>query len=196
LPIQLSDFGFGLNEDPTLEVRSALTRTCLENLNRAHDAFLKARALGDPAAPLAAAELKTSEEFLGNFAELLDWLYPARKAMSVEEALTQAQSWQQNGVPSDFVIEMFPRLLKRDIGAPHKRELYIAAFELQLRSKDMSLGKVTRKLCPCGGEHGPKCEQNLKAGIRSLKRLLRKYAPDLLSRYEALHPDRAKKVNG
>ena len=70
----------------------------------------------------------------------------------------------------------------------------------------MSLGKAARKLYPAMTREEivtSRIEQNLKAGIVDLKKLLRKHAPDLVSRYVELHPNRAslgtgapKKVNG
>ena len=198
MPFQLSTFGW--RDDANFPVQSALYRACIDNYNAAEAAIAKAVALRDQPGtkPAVLAEMKTAKQLFNNCRDLLGWVYPRMEPMSMREALTRTRHLEEGGSSSEFVGRIFLRLQKRDMGAPRKLEtkLVVMAFELLLQSKDWSLGRVTRKLCPCGADHNTKCEQTFKAGIRALKKLLRKYAPELVLRYDVLHPDRSKKVNG
>jgi hypothetical protein len=133
-----------------------------------------------------------------NLKQILPWVYPPRKPLGFTDALSRVEVLRQAGLESDEVEKVFRILQKRRVGAPPKRrKSFIAAFEFMLQSKENSLGQAKRRFCPCGKEkHTVKCERSLKAGIHDLKKMLHKYAPDLVSRYSVLHPDRAKKVNG
>jgi hypothetical protein len=127
-----------------------------------------------------------------NVHELSRWVY-RRKALPIEEALDKAQAFKELG--DKWVEDMQSRLQKLPQGKPpRKRQAHISAFEFMLHSKKNSLGMAVQKFCPCGQKHEPECYQQFKAGIHSLTKMLRKYAPDLVARYDALHPDRAKKA--
>jgi hypothetical protein len=131
-------------------------------------------------------------------AELMRWIYPPREPVSQTEAWNKVQALAKAGADLVVVVKVFEVLQTRPVGAPAKRrQSYIAAFEFMLQSKGNSQGQAVRRFCLCGNrKHGGECERNLKAGVRSLKKVLRTYAPELVARYDALHPDRAKKVNG
>jgi hypothetical protein len=126
--------------------------------------------------------------------ELTNWIFPDSKPLPVAEAIRNAQVFEELG--PDWVANMFHRLQTKPVGRPNRRRSTIEAFEFMLQSRENSQGKATLRFCNCGGKHKAQCEQALKAGIRSLKKILRKYAPDLVSQYDALHPNRDKKVNG
>jgi hypothetical protein len=130
--------------------------------------------------------------------ELSDWVSPPRRPMEFGEAVRNAQALAAASPDSDEVELWFQALRTRSVGAPaRRRESFIGAFEFMLQSKGNSQGLATRKFCGCGKEkHDANCERNLKAGVRSLKSVLRKHAPQLLARYDSLHPDRAKKADG
>jgi hypothetical protein len=126
-----------------------------------------------------------------NLEALARWIYP-RKALPVEEAVSKAPAFRELG--DEWVESMCTAMQKFPEGAPPKmRQAHIDAFEFMLQSKKNSLGRAVQKFCTCGGEHTARCRQRLKTGVRSLKKMLRKYAPDLVSRYSSLHPYRGKK---
>lgn len=139
-----------------------------------------------------------SLRFAENLKQLTDWIYLQRTPLAFEDAMDRAHILKEAGAESDDVEKLFQLLQKRPVGAPAKRrQSFVTAFEFMLESKENSQGQATRRFCSCGKkEHTPQCEYNLKAGVRSLKKILRKYAPELVTRYDALHPNRAKKVNG
>src|SRR5258705_3176391 len=118
--------------------------------------------------------------------------------MEFIQALDKARALKEAGLESNDVELLFENLQTRRVGAPvRRRKSFIATFEFMLASKNNSQGRATRKFCRCGKDkHGSNCEQNLKAGVRSLKNILRKYAPQLVTRYDLLHPNRARNVNG
>jgi len=135
--------------------------------------------------------MKIAHSYLENVAEISTWIV-YRKTLPVDEAFQRAQTFRELG--EDWVQDMFSRLQKLSQGRPAaKRQFHIAAFEFMLLSKKNSLGRAVKKFCPCGEEHQQKCQQNLKAGVHSLTKVLRRYAPELVAHYDALHPDRAKK---
>jgi hypothetical protein len=204
LKFQLPDLR--LSNDPGRPVLSALSSAFLENLNALFAIALEAAALAERcqdlqdrnrAEPEMVRLIEAALQRANRVHELAHWVYPAREPLALKDALDKAQALIQEGAPDDWVEDTFKDLQKRRVGRPNKRQSFIKAFEFQVQSTTNSQGKATRNFCPCGGKlHTAKCEQNLKAGMRSLKKVLRKYAPELVSRYEELHPDRARKVNG
>jgi hypothetical protein len=200
--LQLSDLH--LKEDPSRPVQSCLSRLCLENVNAAFSAL---GALPGDASTTTWAEVenlvrpavKNTIQCQKDAEELMGWIYPSSRPLSFEEAFRTAKELEELGADHNSVKATFSGLQKHPVGRPNKRQSFIRAFEFQLQSKKNSQGQATRKFCLCGKtEHDAKCEQNLKAGLRSLKKLLQKYAPELVRQYEVLHPDRnrAKKVHG
>jgi hypothetical protein len=132
---------------------------------------------------------------MGEFAELASWLCPPRKALTTEEILRHALQMKEAGLDSKVIQSTISSLQQIPAGRPHKRLRYVEVFDLMLQSPEMSLGKAIRKLNPhltTDELVEQRLEKNIKAGIVQLKKRLRKYAPDLVTRYEALHPDRAK----
>ena len=195
--LHLSDFG--LTDDPARPVLSALRRSLVDNVGKCSSLFsqLHARA-GQPVDDSEIKQMAADAlSHMKNFAELCRWVYVPRR-LPAEEALTKARECRELG--DEYVLDMAARLQNLPQGAPPKRrQAYLAAFEFMLQSKKNSMGRAVRKFCPCGkgrSEHEPKCSQRLKAGIHNIKKLLRKYAPDLATRYDALHPDRAKGAIG
>jgi hypothetical protein len=204
MPLQLSDLH--LTQDPTRPVHTALSRVCLDSFNEAADAMSEAMAVAERRAtmPHAEAELKVMRLFetvarsLTTVNELMDWVYlsPGRP-MPFQKALNEALALRELGAEPADVQAILSGLQKRPVGRPHQRQVFMKAYEFQLQSESNTQGKATRMFCPCGQKiHTARCEQNLKAGMRGLKKVLRRYAPDLVSRYEVLHPNRDKKVNG
>ena len=137
--------------------------------------------------------MKTVIQLLETVNELGRWIYCVR-ALPIEEAFTKAQTFKELG--NDWTERLCALLQKLPQGSPPtRRQVHINAFEFMLQSRTNSLGKATKKYCPCGKKHTEKCYEGFKTGIRSLKKILRKFAPDLVTQYDALHPDRAKPVN-
>jgi hypothetical protein len=198
-PLQVVELG--LPNDPSQPVMFALSHAFLENFNAGFSTMWEAFALASPG-PGKADEsqitraLHNAIPYLQNVLELSDWMYPPRTPVTLMQAVDRAQELLKMGAEHADLEQLIVGLQKRPVGRPHQRQLFISAFEFQLVARGNSQGQATRKFCPCGKAHNAKCEQNLKAGMRSLKKVLRKYAPELVSRYEELHPDRARKVNG
>jgi hypothetical protein len=193
---------WNLSIDPSRPVLAALGRAFVDNFNALMATIQEATELAEhkPARMEESEIVRRAHKALGfaeNVSELADWVYSSRLPLPFEEAFEKAQLLKKLGADADWVKMSLSDLQKRRIGRPHQRQVYVRAFEFQLQSKKNSQGPATRKFCPCGEKaHTAKCEQNLKAGMRSLKKVLRKYAPELVLKYESLHPDRAKKVNG
>jgi hypothetical protein len=196
--LRLSDLG--LSDNPTRPVIFALSRAFVENWNAFLATSIQAAALAGPGIVGEEEIVRVVQKALGFLQkayELSGWVYSEGRPLPFAEALSKAQWLKKLGADPDHVEAIFSGLQKRHVGRPHRRQSFINAFEFQVRSKKNSQGQATQKFCPCGEKiHTAKCEQNLRAGLRSLKKVLRKYAPELVSKYELLHPDRAKKVNG
>lgn len=192
----------GLPDDPSRPVCFALSRAFLENFNEVLSATAEATLAAKHKRKNEVESeilriLKSAGTYVENCRELMHWVYLSSAPLSFEQVIANVRQMSQLGAEADDVKEIFIGLQKCPVGRPHKRQSYIRAFEFQLQSKQNTQGQATRKFCPCGAKiHTTKCEQNLKAGMRSVKKVLRKYAPELVSRYEVLHPDRARKVNG
>jgi hypothetical protein len=196
--LELLPADFILPNDPTHPVVFALGRAALEKwtaIAEATDAL--ERLATDPEREGRDADaqklMKTVRHLLENVNELGLWIY-GRRAFPIEEAFTKAQVFKELG--NDWMERFCARLQKLPHGSPPKRrQAYIQAFEFMLRSRSNSLGKAVPKYCPCGKTHTKKCLDRFKTGIRGLKKILRKFGPDLVAQYDALHPNRAKPVN-
>ena len=190
-PLQPSDFG--LSDDSNRLVLSALSRAFIENLSEFHARVEAAGVLAVRSdAKIHESEvmqlLQDGDRLAQNLKELARWIY-RRKALPFEEAVRRAKDFKALG--DDWVEQMCTGLQKLSEGAPPRmRRSHIDAFEFMLQSKENTLGTAMLRFCTCGGRHTAKCRQRLKTGVRSLKKVLRKYAPDLVSRYDSLHPDR------
>jgi hypothetical protein len=196
---------FGLIEDPNYPARSALGAAYTDAFNNVISTVLAmasevANHPGETCTATFDDALNALKQHLDNFSELHDWLFPPREPISLNAASDWIPRLQELGYPFNLIYEIVSGLQKRKIGRPHshlRRDACIHGFERQLGSRRCGLHKVTRELCPCAKSvHSTSCEQNMRAGIRSLKKVLHKHAPELVSRYEKLHPDRDKKVNG
>ena len=199
--LSLQPAELGLPNDPSRLVTFALGRALVENWNAFLSTVIEATQLAQESPQRideaeAVRRMDIALGFVKNARELVDWVYLSNRPLPFTEAFSHAQRLKEVGYDADWVKATLTGLQKRPVGRPHQRQLFINAFEFQLEAKRNSQGQATRKFCPCGKAHTAKCEQNLKAGMRSLKKVLRKYAPELVSKYEELHPDRAKKVNG
>jgi len=188
---------FSLPEDQSHPVSYALSCACDENWRALSD--IVAKLAVEAARPIeqriseadAAREIEIALSYIKNVAEIQTWIV-YRKALPMEEAFQRAQRFRELG--EDWVQEMLSGLQKLRQGRPAtRRQSHIAAFEFMLLTKKNSLGQAVKRFCPCGNKHQRECQQNLKAGVHSLTKMLRKYAPELVEQYEALHPDRAKK---
>ena len=200
---QLSDLG--LPEDNSRPVQTVLSKACLEKFNAGFTAVEAAQRAKEQRGILGRAEtermvtelVQAAKQSFGTALELMDWVYPLGRPMQFVDAIGKAQFLIHLGADSEFVEPIFADLQSRPVGRPHHRQAFVRAFEFMMLSKANTQGRATKRFCPCGAKaHCAKCEQNLKAGMRSLKKVLRKHAPDLVSKYDILHPDRAKKVNG
>jgi hypothetical protein len=192
LRLQPSDFGSA--DDPKRPALSALGRACADNMSDLATVLEQAKVLATAPDPKTGeAEvmrlLEKAKRLIQNVAELLRWI-KLRKALSIEEATRQAEAFRELG--DEWVQKLRHSLQKLPEGKPaRKRHSHIQAFEFMLQSKNNSLGKATKKFCSCGNtRHETKCSDRFKTGIRALKNVLRKYAPDLVDRYNSLHPDR------
>lgn len=193
---------FGLPNNPARPVLLALTNAFVENFNSLSALVSEASALvpqpGNSAQEAMVVRMMTDAlRFVQNIGELSNWIFPPTMPLGFKEALRKAEALKRLGCDEDWFAEMVSTLQKRHVGRPPDNLRFIRAFEFMLQSKANSQGQATRKFCACRKEtHTAKCEQALKAGNRKLKRVLRRYAPQLVSRYDVLHPDRSKKVNG
>jgi len=69
------------------------------------------------------------------------------------------------------------------------RDLFLDVFDLMLQSQNISLGKAIVKVR--GNAHVDALRESIRIGIRdNLKPILREFAPEVLERFEKLHPDR------
>lgn len=180
---------WGLSQDPDRRVRFTLSSVLKQLTIDADSAILEALSSDQPSARDRAAAL--SKEAL----EVAEWLFSPMEPLSPLQLAKLALESLKNGFPPAFLDEYLPSLQGQPPGRPHRRrDLIIRAFELQLKPTGMSLGTVTNKLCPCGkAVHSSNCRENIRAGIRELKKLLRRYASQLVMEYQTLHPDRNKK---
>jgi hypothetical protein len=205
MPLDLADLG--LSDDSNHPVKTALARACVGHFNEASHCGNRAATLLNAAnapggtqdeATRAAikTELDSALQHISAWNQLLDWICPARLPMAFKEALGWAQQMRDWGIRADLVEELAKGLQKRNVGRPHQHDRFVEAFELLLCPKQ-TLGKATRQLCRCGAEqHNRACEMRMKAGIQNLKKILRAHAPDLVDRYDTLHPDRAAARHG
>ena len=186
-----SDSGF--EDGPKQPALSALGRACEEKM-RGLAAFVEqTKDLCGAADSMTDAEAKRLVEEVSclakDVAELGRWTKVPRRR-SIEDATRQAEAYRELG--DEAVRKLCHTLQKLPEGKPAKmRQLHIQAFEFMLKSKNNSLREATKKFCSCGNKrHDAKCSGRFKTGIRVLKKLLRKYAADLVVQYDSLHPDR------
>jgi hypothetical protein len=195
LPMHLAHFG--LSENPARPVHSILARAFVKYTNDMFAAVYEADRLAESEDPVTRA--KFDEEFTHilklnkEIDELRKWIYPSRAPLSPGEAFSRIASVASTFDDPDLAADLQNALQKREVGRPNRYLTYVKVFELMLQGRSVSFGIARRKLHP---QLARECEPVLKAGVRALKRLLRRHAPDLVSQFEALHPDRAKKVNG
>jgi len=195
VPLGLSAFSF--SEDPAHPVRTCLLRIFVGCFNDFETALLELSKLvetdqtEDPGAASDTDRLiKHINERIQVMVELTPWLFGNRLPRNGIEAFRYAQAWSDH---PEEALALFEGLQRRRVGSPNKNATYLRLFELMLESKTMSLGRARQELSPKLPREN---EPSLKAGIRKVKRLLRKHAPEFVARYESLHPDRAQKVNG
>jgi hypothetical protein len=194
LQASLSDFG--LSEDPDHPVRTVLAHKFVEHFTVGFVSLLEARELTrgphfDKQVQTKFKELISRSRESGQHAnEIADWIYTNRWPASDEQAFAMAQRYSSITSPK----ELYETLRKRPVGRPNtEKHTFVEVFELMLAGSHVSLGRARSMV------HPPLSladEPRLKDGIRRLKKLLQAIAPELLSKYESLHPDRAKKVNG
>lgn len=196
MPLQLS--ALRLSEDPVHPVRTFLSHLYVGCWNDVEASIFEMSKLvetcqtEDPGVAAEIARLIAHvNERLQVMVESGPWLFGDRQPLTPVKALRFAQVLSDE---PELAVEMFARLQKRKVGSPPTKYVtYLVIFELMLQSNAMSLGRARQKLKPPLPREN---EPSLKAGIRNLKTLLRKHAPDFVARYESLHPDKAKKVNG
>jgi hypothetical protein len=86
---------FGLEDDPTQKVRSALNDAFVANFNAVCELF--PQATEGPPTPNVVDVQKKLIERMENVNELLEWLQPPREPLSFEEALRRVEVWQRLG---------------------------------------------------------------------------------------------------
>ena len=189
------EFPWDLPADPSHPVQNAFARACKSNFEALCDAVMKIKLEADRSPDEQPSESEVVQMALSvvayskSFNEILGWNVAPRRPLGIEEATVKAQQFAELG--QDYVEDMASLLQQRPAHRPSKRrQSHIAAFEFMLASKRNTLGQAVRKFCPCGGSHDTKCRANLKAGIRVLKKVLGRYAPELVDQYDVLHPDR------
>jgi hypothetical protein len=186
---------FGLSNDPTRTALFALEEAFTETMNTLAATVEQAFELASGPNPQdhetdVMKLLEHSTRLSGNAKELSRYVFQ-NKALSAEAATRAAASF--GSIDDEWVKKMRHSLQKLSVGRPPiTRKAHIRAFEFMLQSKKNSLGIAATKFCPCGKRHDASCTQRFKTGIRSLKEVLRKYAPDIVVKYDSLHPDRAK----
>jgi hypothetical protein len=159
---------------------------CAATLDRVQALAGRTRARPSPSA--VKRMMADAVQFGQNALELLHWVCPPR-VLSAQEANRRAEAFRELG--DDWVKSMASGLQKLPEGKPARmRQSHIAAFEFMLQSKKNSLRQAVKKFCPCGGQHSEKCAERFKVGVRALKKIIRKHAPSLVSRYDSLHPNR------
>ena len=195
---QFKPSDFNLIEDSEHRVRTALNRAYVDRFYELLGSFEAVKTAANyPETEESQAILKAEGERLhraaSDFAELQEWVYPPTEPKTQEQALPFYPSLLQSGWDRATSSQIIGGLQKRSVGAPPKKRLmYVDAFERMLRPR-ATLGKVMNKLCDCGNkvQHSG-CTKKFQAGIGSVKKLLRKYAPELVAEYDKLHPDRAR----
>ncbi len=191
LPFTLSRFNW--HEDSKHPARTALTRAFIDRLNTLIP-FLKAvKALANhsDAEDALNMEIEKLNRALADLSELRAWVFTPAKPMTKHEADAVLPFLQKYGFDLPNIVEIHGSLQKRRVGPPaERRQLYVDAFERMLRPRS-SLGTVMNKLCKCDNPSHKGCTKTFQAGIGEVKKLLRRYAPELVLTYETLHPDRA-----
>jgi len=192
----------GLVESADTPALNALIHAYMERVNVIFPAITRAAELLEkPEAKTAVTEkLLSLGPMVEELKELGAWLYPTRRRLTTDETVSCALQLQRDGVESEAIQHMISGLQEIPAGRPRKRERCVEVFDLMLQSQRMSRRKAIQKLYPhLSAEDISRAhlEESIKAGIGGLKKVLRKYAPELLTQYDRLHPDRAKiKVNG
>jgi len=186
----------GIWEDPKHPVSSAICRKLVENFEVALLSVVEGLELAKRHSDVSEATLKEitrllekALESLERTQELAEWL-PQDITWPLDDALQWTRS-KSNNLPE--AAEILSRLARRKVGRPNKNRLYLAVFELMLQGPDTSLGIARRNVQPPISQEN---EPGLKAGIRKIKRLLRKHAPEFVIQFETLHPDRARMSMG
>lgn len=199
-PFNLSHFHWV--EDSEHPAWSALHCAFVDRLNAVVLETIRA-AVVEPAAdddPTAIDERLKSA--LGDLDELQGWVFTPKLPMTRSQADALLGPLVEHGIDIQFAVGIRDSVQRRIVGPPSwRRQLYVDAFERMLLL-DESLGTVVQKLCRCDDKSHPKCRGRFHTGIGIVKKLLRKYARELVSAYDKLHPDRAakhknpSKVNG
>jgi hypothetical protein len=188
--------GQGLWEDPAHPASSAICRALVENFKTALLSAVEGQELAQREGDVSDATLKEVARLfdkalmcLERTQELSKWL-PRTVTWSLDDAMQWARTQSKN-IPE--AAKIMSRLARRNVGRPNKYPMYLAVFELMLQGPAISFGVARKKVQPPISQEN---EPGLRAGVRKVKELLRTYAPELVSQFEALHPNRAKKVNG
>ena len=109
--------------------------------------------------------------------ELLDWIYPATSALSLEKGMSIANLMDESGFPSEEIDTIVKRIGRRPPGRPAtKRRIAVQAKEMRLTdSKRWKWQEITRALCDCGKEHTIRCQDNLRREVLHLEKTLQKF---------------------
>jgi hypothetical protein len=188
----------GLVESADTPALNALIHAYMERVNVLFPAITRAAELLEkPEAKTAMTEqLLSLGPMVEELKELGAWLYPTRRPLTTKETVSCVVQLERAGVESEAIQHMISGLKEIRAGRPHKRERCVEVFDLMLQSQRMSRRKAIQKLYPHLSTEDisrAHLEENIKAGIVSLKKVLREYAPELLAQYDRLHPDRAKR---
>jgi len=196
----VSTLPWELPADPSHPVLSALRQACAENWNSLLEVVRTLAGLRGSDPPPATEEvlqrLECAQCHLENVRELLRW-FCIQVPLPTERARERAQEVAAQGVDCIDIDWLSAHLQKLSQGAPpRRRQADIRAFEFMLQSSKNSMVEAVKSFCPCGKRrHEKNCYARLKTGIHSLNKVLDKHAPDVAARYNALHPDKAKRSN-
>ena len=176
----LESSDFGLPNDPTRPVLSALSRAFLENYNAFRTTVTKASDL-DTQSPgkidvgRMVRLLEEAHGFLTRAKELMDWIYPSVSALSLENGMQIANRMQQADFPREWVQAVIKGIGRKKAGRPStKRCVAIQAKELKLTDpKRWSWPKITAVLCDCGKDHDIRCQNNLRREVLHLEKIMR-----------------------
>ena len=174
-------FRFLWRVDPKRPIYSALLEAELHRLDKVFDGSLIKRMNNIRDEDDAKAFLKECRILIKEGEEILAWLFPQQPS-SFESALTFVMALQSRNISQDIWKSLLERAGKRSRGRPiSKRQIAIKALEMKMSDpKKWSNMKLAQKFCDCGkSKHDAGCNERLRHNIINLKKVIKKYCPDL-----------------
>lgn len=120
------------------------------------------------------------QKLMADLQELGAWVFNRRTMPWNAEDRDQVTGiFRAVGFTDESALETGKSLYSRSGGRPStRRPRVIAALELKLSQPPLRWDKITREVCDCGRrkeEHDVFCTENLMAGLKKLRKLLRQY---------------------